>query len=110
MYIILIVPSGPPTNFVASASDSRTINLTWSAPNPEERNGILRYYLITLTSILPTEVRNISSSQLSLTIMNLRPHTVYNCTVSVGTIGLGPATIVRQILTPEDGKFISMQS
>lgn len=99
-----LVPSGPPANFVTSTVDSRTINLTWSAPNPEEQNGILRYYLIILSSILPTEIRNISSSQLSIAITGLRPYTVYSCTVSVGTIGLGPPTSIRHVLTPEDGK------
>lgn len=105
-YYYCIVPGGPPTVFVASADDSRTINLTWSAPNPEEQNGILRYYLVTLTSILPTEVRNISFSQLSIAITDLRPYTVYTCIVSAGTIGLGPSTIIRQVLTPEDGKYL----
>lgn len=103
-WFMIIVPSGPPSNFVVTAINPRTINMTWSAPNPEDQNGILRYYLITLRSILPTEIRNISSSQLSVTITGLRPYTVYSCTVSAATTDLGPPTTISQILTPEDGE------
>lgn len=103
--VLVTVPSGSPTNFIATAADSQTINLTWSPPNPDEQNGILRYYLITLRSSLPTVTRNISSSQLSIAITGLRPYTLYNCTVNAETIGLGPPTLVRQVLTPEDGKY-----
>ena len=97
------VPSGPPTSFITNATDSRTITLSWGTPQADEQNGILRYYLVTLTSVLPTETRNISSSQFSITISNLRPYTTYSCTVRAGTVGIGPPTIVQQILTPEDG-------
>ena len=101
-----IVPSGPPTNFVTAPVDSRTVNLTWSPPVPQEQNGILRYYVVIVRSALSTETRNISSTQTSIAITGLRPYTLYNCTVSVGTVGLGPATIIRQIITPQDGKHV----
>ncbi len=98
-----IAPSGPPTNFVASSSDSRSISLTWNQPEADELNGILRHYLVTLTSILPTETQNISSSQVYITITGLRPNTQYTCIVSTETVGSGPPTPAQQILTPEDG-------
>ena len=82
------------------------MNLTWSPPVPQEQNGILRYYIVIVRSALSTETRNISSTQTSIAITGLRPYTLYNCTVSVGTVGLGPATIIRQISTPQDGKHI----
>ncbi len=68
-----------------------------------ELNGILRHYLVTLTSILPTETQNISSSQVYITITGLRPNTQYTCIVSAETVGSGPPTPAQQILTPEDG-------
>ena len=97
-------PSGPPSVFTTSAVDSRTINLSWNAPQADQQNGILRYYVVTLTSNLPTITQNISSSQLSITISGLRPYTQYSCTVRAGTVGLGPPTAIQQVLIPEDGK------
>ncbi len=92
---------------MASSSDSRSISLTWSPPEADEQNGILRHYLVTLTSILPTETRNISSSQVSITITGLRPNTQYTCIVSAETIGSGPPTPAQQVLTAEDGTYIN---
>ncbi len=99
-----IVPSGPPTNFATTSIDSRTLNLSWSPPAANHRNGILRYYLVVVQSALSNETRNISSSYNSIAIIGLRPYTQYTCTISAGTIGLGPFSLVRLITTPEDGK------
>ena len=100
---LYLVPSGPPTNFVTTSVDSRTINLTWSPPRQQEQNGILRYYVVLIQSEFSVDRRNVSSSQLSITVTGLQPYTVYNCSVSVGTIGLGPFSLIKQIHTPEDG-------
>ena len=89
---------------MTSTVDPQTISLTWRPPLLEEQNGILRYYLVTLTSSLPTVTRNISATQLSLNVTGLRPYTLYSCTVVVSTIGLGPPTAAQQIRTPEAGE------
>ena len=101
--MLATVPSGPPTNFTTSATNSRSITLSWSPPVLDQQNGILRYYLVTLTSSLPTVTRNISASLSSITIGGLRPYTAYGCIVQVATIGIGPPTVVQRIVTPEDG-------
>lgn len=95
------VPTGPPTNLVVSNVDSQTISLSWDPPQPDQQNGILRYYLLTLTSTLPTVTRNISASLTSFNITGLRPYTTYSCIVEVSTIGLGPPTAPEVIRTPE---------
>ena len=97
------MPSGPPTNFSANAMDSRTITLTWGPPQADEQNGIVRHYFITLTSILPTETRNVTSPQSSIAITGLRPFTIYNCSIRAETVGLGPPAVINLISTPEDG-------
>ena len=61
--------------------------------------------MVELRSILPTETRNISSMNQSITITGLRPYTAYDCTVSAGTVGAGPPTAVTRLLTPEDGEL-----
>ena len=100
-----IVPAGPPTSFSASSADSRTITLLWSPPAADVQNGIIRRYLVTLTSSLPTVRQNASSNMLSINVTNLRPNTVYLCTVSAVTIGTGPPTSVQYITTIEDGEY-----
>ena len=106
---MLVVPSGPPTSFSTSTAGPRSITLSWSPPQPDQQNGILRYYVITLTSALPTISRNVSASLSNITIGGLRPYTPYSCTVRVATIGLGLPTATQRILTPEDGNVNCMQ-
>ena len=101
----LIVPAGPPTSFSASSADSRTITLLWSPPAADVQNGIIRHYLVTLSSALPTLRQNVSLSTLSVNVTNLRPNTVYLCTVRAVTIGTGPPTSVQYITTREDGEY-----
>ena len=98
-----LVPTGPPTSLVASTVDPQTISLSWAPPLMDQQNGILRYYIITLTSSgLQTVTRNISASLLSLNITGLRAYTQYSCIVEVGTVGLSPPTAPQVIRTPED--------
>ena len=103
----IIAPSGPPSSFYANSTDSRTIFLSWSPPAFYIQNGIIRYYVVTLTSNLPTVMQNVSSNQFSIRVSNLRPNTVYGCSISAVTIGTGPKTFVQFITTPEDGKLMA---
>ena len=104
------VPSGPPTSLMTSSSNPRSITLTWGSPQEDQRNGILRYYLVTLTSTLPTITRNISSTITSITVGGLRPFTSYTCTVSVATVGVGPSTTGQTIVTQEDGMYVCLDA
>ena len=97
-------PSGPPTEVVVNATSSRSISLSWSSPNPEQQNGIVRHYLITVTSSFETVTRNISSIQTRTIISGLRPYTVYSCTVQAETVATGPSSDPVQLRTPQDGK------
>ena len=111
-YAIIIpppaVPSGPPTRLMTSSSNPRSITLTWGPPQDDQQNGILRYYLVTLTSTLPTITRNISSTITSITVGGLTPFTSYTCTVSVATVGVGPSTTGQTIVTQEDGMYVCL--
>lgn len=91
---------------MTSSSNSRTITLTWGPPHDAQQNGILRYYLVTLTSTLPTVTRNISSTVTSITVGGLRPFTSYTCIVSAATVGEGPPTAGQTIVTQEDGMCV----
>ena len=76
----------------------------------DQQNGILRHYFISLVSDAGTETRNITSSQRSLIITGLRPHTEYSCTVRAGTVRIGPPTAALLRTTFEDGMLIRIYS
>ena len=88
----------------AAASSSRSVSISWSPPQRDQRNGIVLYYLVTLTSTTGSITRNVSSVQQTVSISGLSPYTDYNCTVQAETIGVGPPSPVVQISTPEDGR------
>ena len=96
------VPSGSPRNVTVSVRNSRSISLSWDPPKLPEQNGILRQYIVTVSSG-STFTRMVSSSHTFLTIGGLRPFTNYTCSVQAVTVGSGPSSMV-QIATPEDGK------
>jgi len=43
------VPTGPPGNVQVDAISSTSIKLAWHPPNPQDQNGIIQVYNITLT-------------------------------------------------------------
>ena len=57
-----------------------------------------------MKSDIQTVLRNISSTQRTISIPGLRPYTIYKCTVQAETIQLGPPSVVIQVNTPQDGK------
>ena len=98
-------PSGPPNSVTAMATSARSVRMTWSPPDRDQQNGIIRYYFVTLMSEAGVVTRNISSIQQTISISGLRPFTAYNCTVQAETVGLGPFASYVQVNTPQDGKI-----
>ena len=89
-------------------NDPRVITLSWDPPSPDQQNGILRSYLISLESEEDTHTQNVSAFHRSVRINGLRPYTVYNCTVRAVTIETGPSSGPILRTTFEDGKAICM--
>ncbi len=87
------------------ATSSRSVSVTWMPPLRDQQNGILRYYLIILTSAGGTVTRNVSSNHQSASIAGLSPYTQYNCTIQAGTIAIGPSSDMFTVYTPQDGEF-----
>ena len=102
---VLPVPSGPPTNFTLSLLSSTSIQLSWDPPLSEERNGIVRQYIVHVE--LPVgEILSYTTSSNSYAVSGLRPYTTYFFSVAALTVGAGPPTerIVAQTIT--DGMSI----
>ena len=89
---------------MATAHDSHSIMLSWAPPYIDQQNGILRQYMVTLTSYLGVATHTTSASSLSMIVTGLRPHTAYKCSVAVQTVSLGPQSTAIDVTTPEDSK------
>ena len=98
--IIILVPSGPPNNIQVMLTSSMTATLEWTEPNLEDQNGIIKYYVVTLSS--PDGENTLTSSGLVIELTDLHPYYTYTCNVQAFTINPGPNSNIT-FTTPEDG-------
>ena len=113
---ILLVPSAAPNNIVTSVVNSTAILLTWDAPDPTDRNGILLFYTLTYFGVELDEVVRVvnhtivgsNHSNQSYVFTELQEYTVYEFSVaSFTTIGKGTATTVEQ-RTSQSGMLLCL--
>ena len=103
MYLSSIAPSGPPSLFEATVLSSTAISFLWEPPSPENRNGIIRQYIIVLDSgQIETTIRTFSTGT-SLTVTNLQPYTLYQCTIAAETVAIGVESEIYPATTYETG-------
>lgn len=86
--------------------DSRSIHLSWEPVPSALQNGIVRQYKVTILGSFGVQ-RIIITTNTSVTVTALVPFTLYNLTVAAETIAFGPTTPLLQILTPQDGMYLS---
>ena len=99
-------PSGPPTNFQATADTSRSLVLSWDPPLPHHQNGIVRMYTVTISNNT-VQLANISTTANGVRITaQIRPFRTYICSVVAKTVAVGPATENIAVQTPEDSEFL----
>ena len=98
-------PTAPPDNLIATALDSRTLHITWQPPVEEERNGIIRRYVINITELDSGNEYQLENVTTEITVQNLHPFYRYSYSVAAETVALGPFTPGSIIEMPEDGKL-----
>ena len=77
--------------------------LDWTEPLPQDVNGIVTDYTITVTSSIGNSTFQIGSNLTTYTLTSLRPYITYSCTVAGHTsIGQGPFSVSITVTTPED--------
>ena len=98
------VPSGTPTNVQVVAISSTSIRLTWEPPHPEDQNGVIQSYNITITEVVTGRKMYFREGGMdSLLIVNfLHPYYTSQCSISAQTIGHGPATNIS-VTTYQEG-------
>ena len=99
-----IAPSRPPTNVQVPTISQRQIELVWAPPPMDQQNGIIRRYIVNITSQDGGEELITYSQTTSTLVQNLHPFTTYTCSVSAETVAPGPFSPPVVIQTPEDGK------
>ena len=102
--IFILVPSGYPQKFSASASSTRSANISWNPPQADEQNGIIINYLINVTVVGSGQTFQLSSTTTFLTVSTLLPYRTYLCIIAaVTSVGVGPYSIPFILNTPQDG-------
>ena len=101
----LTAPSSPPVDVVLTAINSHTLSITWNPPPIDQRNGIIREYMVTVTEVTTEMTMNYTSDSTSLTLSSLHPFYTYYLTLAAYTIQYGPSSAVFNITMPEDGKY-----
>ena len=94
--LFALVPSGPPTNVQGVAISSTSIRLTWKPPQPEDQNGIIQGYNITITEVATGRMMYFWEGGMNfiLIVNSLHPYYTYQCSISAENIGPGPAANV----------------
>lgn len=97
-------PSSPPLNFIVRADTSRSLFFSWDPPLPEHQNGIIRHYVINITSIDGSFNVSTPTTQTNYTVLApIRPFITYICNIAAETVAVGPVSEDISILTPQDG-------
>ena len=100
----IAVPSSSPTGIAYSSVTSTTAAVAWSALSLEDKNGMVRYYLVNVTETNTGLQYQIQSTTQYITLNNLHPYYTYNVQIAAYTIGPGPYSNVAILTTAEDGK------
>ena len=104
--MIFSAPSQPPVNVVVSALYSRQVEVVWEPPSMAQQNGIIRRYIVNITSVDSGE-ELIAYSQATTTLLqNLDPFTSYACFISAETVAPGPFSSPIVFRTAEDGEVL----
>lgn len=77
--------------------------MSWNPPDPEDQNGVITEYHLLIDF---PDVMEFNSTNTSVEIKNLKPHTTYRVKIAAATIaGIGPYSAVLSFQTLEDGGF-----
>lgn len=91
-----------------SAIDSHTANISWSPPLPDQQNGIIQYYNVTVQNFDISQYFYYHTTNLALTLTDLHPYYTYTATLAAVTIATGPFSNGKSITTFEDGNIIHL--
>ena len=101
--ILFSAPNSPPVITTHYAIDSRTVSFQWDPPPPQDHNGIIRKYIVTISIVGRNEIQTQTFTDTSAIIGSLMPSITYQFRVAAYTIATGPYSTSINITLPEDG-------
>ena len=79
--------------------------MSWNVPLFEDRNGVIRHYIVNVTERQTGTKSGTITTQLGITFSSLHPYYTYVCTVYAVTVGAGPGAEPVSVTTMEDSKW-----
>lgn len=100
LYRFILAPSGTPCDIQVANYTRERINVTWSPPDPLERNGVITKYSVCVKNeAFPTCLHEdiVNFTQTSYVFNKLRPYRFYIVYIRARTvIGWGPTGSITQ--------------
>ena len=96
-----IVPTGPPNNVSLIILDPWSIALSWTEPDHELQNGVIRNYSVVVLNSDKETIQSITEVTTNLNISALKPYTIYHVQVAANTVGVGPYSKPLMVQMPE---------
>ena len=93
-----------------SAIHSRSAEFAWAPPQMNHRNGIIRRYIVAITTADGLQELVTYSREPATLVENLHPFKNYSCSVSAETVAPGPFSPAILVQTLEDGKDLSFSA
>ena len=100
------VPSSSPLLDELNAT-SRSLSLSWRTLPPEDLNGLITGYTVTIADLddLSHNVESYFTESRNYSFSGLTPYTTYGLTLSAHTqVGSGPTSSLHTVQTEEEGQ------
>ena len=98
-------PASAPQSVTAASVMSTGFLLSWLSPPPEDHNGVIRNYSITLTELNTGSMVELVSQTNSQVFDSLQPFYNYSVQVAAVTVAQGPQTSAFVVTTLEDSEL-----
>ena len=85
---------------------SQEAKIAWAPPPSDQQNGILRRYIVNVTSADSGEELIAYSQATTTLVQDLDPFTTYFCSVSAETVAPGPFSLPVMFRTAEEGEVL----
>lgn len=108
MYRVYVAPGESPQNVTVDEVMSDSVLVSWTAPIAHHHNGILRQYLVEVTTDGSNKTRVLSTAATSMFITDLHPDRSYFIRVAGHTVKTGPYSSSVHLRTLEDGISVIM--
>ena len=111
LFLLSLVPSGPPTNVTVTVLSYNSLIVTWFPPIMSLQNGIIREYTVIINDVNTKSSQTVSVINKTNTIISeLKSFHTYSVLVSASTVGLGPFAEPVIIQMPESSMSINILS